>query len=879
MAYPKIFLLWVILIFAGFDVAAQAIIWESEGETGELTGTAEINEGCDFASQGAFVKMNVDAGNQLTFANVEVPSSGTYQLVVNYFYVGAQPLEVFVNGVSMGVKEFSSANWCYQGVAAEYSMDVDLNQGINEVSFQTANGLAGPFIDKVQVLDVTNTYLFFSDLEIKMVQGQTVQVGVEMSGVLNEDVQVSLSVPVNDADFIQADQPTVTIPAGKEKAVIEISAPLRDDKTDQTASLQLSNPTQGVFLLNEELAFQIAGTTNNYYVSSTTGNDANDGLIPEAPWKTLTKVSEFSFTPGDSVLFLSGDEFTGQLKINSSGIEGAPLVFSRYGSGDKPLLNGSGASEGDFESTVFINNQSFIKLQDLEIANDRKTSRSGSDDKVGYGIFVLNNGREVMQHFRFEKLTIRDVFAVSTEGVEFNRLKVAGIYFRSERNMVSGEEKHIKDVLVDGCYITHTGKFGIWSQHAGGNSGIGNDSINRNMNLVFRNNHIFETGGSGITPGRSYNCLVENNIFEYTGSDVDPRMAKRGSGAWFFNCRNVIAQYNKSLHVRGPADSYGMHIDFGNRNVILQYNYSEDSEGGFVEILGKNVNSVYRFNVSVNDGIRDKKGNTLWVSDYAGVNNRVLSDSNFIYNNTIYVDAAITPDISINAKSTFVYNNIFYAKGSASIGKNTDVNIETGSELKMSNNLFKGNINSTFVNMDSNPVLGDPVFVKGGEPETDSYYLGGESEALGAGISFPEPPFPMAGKGIFKDVDLYPQFDLYGNAVYVSNTIPNIGAYNGEGADDVGIDEFEVIEANSMKFYPNPTKGKVHLKVKAQKHGRVMVLLTDLQGSELQNEPFILKQGVNTFEIQVRPELKNGIYLISLEEGGLFISKRLLLVR
>ena len=79
--------------------------------------------------------------------------------------------------------------------------------------------------------------------------------------------------------------------------------------------------------------------------------------------------------------------------------------------------------------------------------------------------------------------------------------------------------------------------------------------------------------------------------------------------------------------------------------MILQYNYSEDSEGGFVEILGDNVNSGYRFNVSVNDGFRDNKGNTIWVSDFAGTGNRIPSDSNYIYNNSIYVSRSLTPDI------------------------------------------------------------------------------------------------------------------------------------------------------------------------------------------------------------------------------------------
>lgn len=42
--------------------------------------------------------------------------------------------------------------------------------------------------------------------------------------------------------------------------------------------------------------------------------------------------------------------------------------------------------------------------------------------------------------------------------------------------------------------------------------------------------------------------------------------------------------------------------------------------------------------------------------------------------------------------------------------------------------------------------------------------------------------------------------------------------------------------------------------------------------------PFRVKQGINNLEIKVRPELRNGIYIISLEENG-FFSKRLLLVR
>ena len=95
-------------------------------------------------------------------------------------------------------------------------------------------------------------------------------------------------------------------------------------------------------------------------------------------------------------------------------------------------------------------------------------------------------------------MIIRDIYAVNIDDVEFNSVKVAGIYMQALSNYVTGKERHIRDVIVEDCYLTHTGKFGIYCTHEGGNQGVGNDSLNRNMNLVFRNNHFYETGGAGM---------------------------------------------------------------------------------------------------------------------------------------------------------------------------------------------------------------------------------------------------------------------------------------------------------------------------------------------------------------------------------------------
>ena len=765
----RILLLFVISFFS-FQAAGQVIIWMGEAEDGTISGTAEVIEGCTYASGGQFVRMNADPGNELLISDVDAQRTGDHTLAIEYFYTGTCALEIFVNGVPTGKLDFPSATWCYQGPPALFSVTIPLNQGKNEIAFRTVGGTPGAFVDRLQVID-----------------GQVVR------------------------------------------------------------------------------------EPRSYYVSTSKGNDSNAGTGPDVPWKTLEKVANSTFIPGDSIRFMTGDEFGGQLTIQGSGAPGNPIVCAPYGEGDKPVVNGASATGGAYEAAVLISNQSFIELAGLEITNDRRSARPGQDNKVGYGIYVHNDGDSIMEHFHFHDLVIREVYAITTEGVEFNDLKVAGIYFRSERNKVPGKEKHIRDVLVDSCFITRTGKFGIWSQHAGGDPGIGNDSMNRNMNLVFRHNHIFETGGSGITPGRSYNCLVEHNTFECTGSDADLRMAKRGSGAWFFACRNVIAQYNTSLHVRGPADSYGMHIDYGNRNVILQFNYSEDSEGGFAEILGKNVNSVYRYNVSVNDGTRNNKGNSIWISTYAGTDTRVPSDSNYVYNNTIYVDRSITPDIYIEGKNSFVYNNIFCATGGGSIGNEMEAIISPGGKLVMSNNLFSGNVSTSFSDLDAAPVSGDPLFSDPSADDPAGFMLLPGSPAVNMGTTLQEPLFPMAGKGIFKNVNSTITEDMFGNSVDLSGTSPNIGSWNGDPLSSVsGLNQpWET----DISLYPNPARNFIHLGLSCEypRHARIEIL--DMKGDLVWREDRTLTPGRNNIRLQLPEDIKGGIYVVNIYKGGHVTSK------
>lgn len=102
------------------------------------------------------------------------------------------------------------------------------------------------------------------------------------------------------------------------------------------------------------LILGLTASATNYYVSSS-GNDAAAGTLA-APWLTIAKVNSYmaSMASGDTVFFNRGNTFFGAIVVSKSGI-----VFSAYGSGNRPIISGfvsvSGWSDigsGKFQSAV-----------------------------------------------------------------------------------------------------------------------------------------------------------------------------------------------------------------------------------------------------------------------------------------------------------------------------------------------------------------------------------------------------------------------------------------------------------------------------------------------------------------------------------------------
>ena len=93
--------------------------------------------------------------------------------------------------------------------------------------------------------------------------------------------------------------------------------------------------------------------SQNYYISSSTGDDRNDGLTESTAWKTLAKVkiSKNLFVPGTVIGFKKGDIWKEQLVLEDlSGTLQKPIIFTSYGIGEKPVISAVDIYKGTWEN-------------------------------------------------------------------------------------------------------------------------------------------------------------------------------------------------------------------------------------------------------------------------------------------------------------------------------------------------------------------------------------------------------------------------------------------------------------------------------------------------------------------------------------------------
>lgn len=385
------------------------------------------------------------------------------------------------------------------------------------------------------------------------------------------------------------------------------------------------------------LAGSLSATT--YHVDAGSGDDAKDGTSPTAAWRTLARINEQVFQPGDRILFKAGTRYRGQFKPQGSGrmVDGKPvsIVVAQYGAGTRPRLEG----EGRVADTLLLRNVEFWEVQDLEITNlgtNREPWRTG--------VRLVTDGFGKMRHIQLRNLFVHDV----NGDLRKNR-EGCGIFFESR----GGNQSHFDDLLIENCQVTRTDRNGICQRGGGA----------RSLRVIIRGNHLEDIGGDGIKIWGSNGALVEHNILRGGRTRCDDYAA----GIWPFDSDDTVIQFNEVSGMKGTKDGQGFDADYRCRRSLLQYNYSHDNEGGFILICTPgtswNEDTVVRYNISQNDGL-----NSARVFQFGGG-----AKNTRVYHNTIYLGPKQNlPLLSFNewdkgnADGTRFENNIFIAAGRAS---------------------------------------------------------------------------------------------------------------------------------------------------------------------------------------------------------------------
>ena len=613
-----------------------------------------------------------------------------------------------------------------------------------------------------------------------------------------------------------------------------------------------------VLLLSFSLCAQ-----NQYYLSSSTGNDNNNGSQTQ-PWKTLSKLSNTTLGPGDTVYFKKGDTFRGHYVVDGSGAEGNPITFTSYGSGNQPILSGSDHEDGggDYREAILVTNHDNMVFDDLEVQNHRTISRTGVGDLVSFGIRIeVSDSNVNLNNFFFRNMTFKNVYGLywvdPSNQSEFNAFEVSGLTFISSWGGI------INNVIIEDSYFTDLQRIGVHIKNT-----MGKTSTKRNTNFVFRNNEFFQIGGTCVLPIRTENCLIENNIFNQPGAKTNDKMIGRGSAVWNWYSINTIVQYNQAINAKGILDSHGIHVDHSNVDTFIQYNYMQDCEGGFVEILGGNQRAVYRFNISVNDGWRVNPNwvnsdHTIWLNDKIGGQSGHPSYDSYIYNNTVVINKsgndAFDTAIDINGQNTRIFNNIFYAVNGSGIG-NQQGNY-SDPNLMMTNNLFFGDIRNNFKTIDANRIEVNPVFYNEQSGDQYGFQIDASSQAIDAGAAYTgnyaHPAIPVDASTIFANLEEYPTVDFFGNSLSGDST-PNIGASNAKNGEITLSNKSDI--STEKVYIQNPMisdKVVLHGVNKSYQYALVDILgRTKQQGFlEAQKDEIILDESLNP-----------GIYLLQLRD-------------
>ncbi|KAB7790369.1 bacterial Ig-like domain-containing protein [Bifidobacterium leontopitheci] len=598
------------------------------------------------------------------------------------------------------------------------------------------------------------------------------------------------------------------------------------------------------------------GTT--YYVDcqAAAGGDGTQAK----PFNSFTtaNVQAAKLTAGDQLLFKRGTTCTGENQtVNGAanvkaalrlvGVKGtadAPIVVSDYGdaSAPAPVLAGDGVAD-----VVLLRNSEYVTVQNLDItntdaeANHYKYMRRGitaENDNAGKlsGIVIRNN-------------TIHDIYGEKQKDLGGSAAIQLENYGRSipvdgatqTKGSVKTDNSRktrswFDDVQIVGNTITNVNRSGInmstdfrCREDVAWDCGLSGSTRDQypwtpNTNLYIAENTLKDIGGDGIVVQMSDGAVVEKNYLENAAS-----ISGQGSnaGIWNWNSDNTLFQYNEVTNTQrlpGNNDGTAWDFDYGTRNTVFQYNYSHDNAGGSAlvcactnwmgtkENIGLAIGGVFRYNLSVNDGVAAKKIADNVIDSYRTAQLYGITDLNF-YNNTVVLpegDNVTFAGVNNSDGASVSYaNNVIIAQDGTNLADQNGKVADDQFQLNYGNNLYVGGDAAKWAkagkNGNTTVTLADYLAATGVDlaavAKGDLSSLYGEkatayAKAKGRAMASDDFPFAISNthltaKNALKTLDFPHGFNhakqTYGDQVAVSGwSAPAVGAFQGAATTETG---------------------------------------------------------------------------------------------
>ena len=297
-------------------------------------------------------------------------------------------------------------------------------------------------------------------------------------------------------------------------------------------------------ILNASTTVRISGTS--YYVSND-GCDENDGLTPDAAWRTLAKVSSMPLQKGDGVFFRRGDLFRGYVTACSG------VTYTAYGVGEKPKFYGWDRSLDDPALWVLVDcehhiwkwNEPILDCGTL-VFNDGEAHCRKLIPSYRDGQFVCREDESRLFDMACEMTNDLDLFCrydanVTTQpskGEDFpipviNDDSLGELYLRCDR----GNPAEVFDSIEA---LPRRHMFRVRSKS--------NVTID-NLCLKYIGTHAIAAGGDCVRGLHVSNCeigWVGGAIQHYLGTDPNYPQGRRGS----------VTRYGNGVEIYGGCNDY-----------------------------------------------------------------------------------------------------------------------------------------------------------------------------------------------------------------------------------------------------------------------------------------------------------------------------------